>query len=352
MKNLKLLVVMYVKMALLITAQQIPPRQTISKAESPEIASLNSKVENTQSSAKFWTSLYLSLVLFAVILTFGTFVAQYMSTKRSQEVAFAETLRSAEKDRTLSVELRDKDLKIEEARARGASAEEKSAMANERAGRAESHLAEANARATEATARVKEAEAQVALANAASKDAVAKVAEAQQASAEAGAKAEGFRLEIARASQSAAEANRMAEQERLARLELEAKLADWVLTPDQQRRIIEVLSRVKGQTIDVSVIGDTPEIGYLSNALLGCLSAAQMPLNVFKPIGGAGSIRGVLVGAKPGSAPMSEAASAIVSIMRETLGGGVGLWNFDEIPVSARELLVLRLAPGKLGTRC
>jgi len=65
-------------------------------------------------------------------------------------------------------------------------------------------------------------------------DADAHIAEAQRGAAEANTKAEGFRLDIARANERAASANETAERERLARLQLEARLADRMLTPAQQ----------------------------------------------------------------------------------------------------------------------
>jgi hypothetical protein len=205
---------------------------------------------------------------------------------------------------------------------------------------------EAEARISEADARAKSAEAQVAAAMAASDDAVARVktadariAEAQRGAAEASTKAEGFRLDIARA-------NQTAEQERLARLQLEARLADRVLTPEQQRKLTGALTPFKGKTIDVSVFGDTLEIVNFSGALLNCFRQAGLLVNTSNPIGGGTSARGVLIGIKPGSPPeIARIADVLVSVLQESVGPGAGRWDFDKL-VSTGAMAAVSQATG------
>jgi hypothetical protein len=188
------------------------------------------------------------------------------------------------------------------------------------------------AQIADAEARAKAAEAQVATAMAASADAVAKVAAADARSAEASAKAESFRLDIAKANEGAARANETAEREHLARLQLEARLADRVFTPEQQRRCTSALIPAKGITVDVSVLGDTIEIANFSGSIIGCLRQAGLLINTSNPIGGGTAARGVLVGVKPGSPPLvMHVADVIIAIVRESVGGGVGPYDFDKL---------------------
>lgn len=157
---------------------------------------------------------------------------------------------------------------------------------------------------------------------------------AEQHAAEANTKAEGFRLDIAKANERAASANETAERERLARLQLEARLADRVVTPDQQRRITEAFASMSGQTVDVVIVGDTPEVSRTADAILGCLKNAGVLMNVFHPFGG-GRAQGVVVGIRADTPEGDrKAGTQLVTILGETLGGGVALADFDKIAVS------------------
>lgn len=192
-------------------------------------------------------------------------------------------------------------------------------------------IAAADARAAEANAKAKASEALVASADAASKEAVVKVAEAQRASAEASAKAEGFRLDIAEANERAAAANAMAERERLARLQLEARLADRVITADQEARLKIVFSRIKGHTVDLTIFNDSPETANVVNSIFGCLTGAGVLTTRMSPFA-SGGVRGVILGVSPsGSAAEKAAVQGAVSILRETLGNGVGVEDFAKL---------------------
>jgi len=185
--------------------------------------------------------------------------------------------------------------------------------ANTHATEAESHLAEANARAAEADAKAEGFRSDIAKANAASAQASAQVAEAQR---------------------EAASANETAERERLARLQLEARLADRVISPDQRLRITAVFAPMKGQTVDVVFSGDTPEVSRTADAIIGCISAAGVLVNLFHPMQGGGA-QGVVIGIKLG-APAEDkmAGEQLVRILRESLGGGVGTADFDKIAIT------------------
>lgn len=173
------------------------------------------------------------------------------------------------------------------------------------------------------TARTREAEAKVASAAAASKDAVAKVATAD--------------ARIAEAQKGAASANEIAERERLARLQLEARLADRVITADQQQRITAAFASMRGQTVDVVIAGDSPEISRTTDAILGSLHSAGVLLNFFRPFGGGGA-EGIWLGVRADApAEDKQAGTQLVTILRETLDNGVDLVapdDFDKMAVS------------------
>jgi hypothetical protein len=167
-------------------------------------------------------------------------------------------------------------LKISQAKAVAATAEEHASAANERARNAESQMADANARASEANARAKQAEAQVATANAASKDAVAKVSAAEARIADANARA--------------AEAQRSTESERLERLRLEAQIAPRSLSLDQQRVIALSLERFAGRRVSLTTYSLDAEGAMLGQQLMAVLRLAHITVEdntaSIMPLGG------------------------------------------------------------------
>jgi hypothetical protein len=79
--------------------------------------------------------------------------------------------------------------------------------------------------------------------------------------------------EAADASREAAEANRTAASDKLARVQLEARLADRVLiAPD---RFLAELTPLAGTAIDVFVFGSTPEIFNISHSIMGSLQRSH-----------------------------------------------------------------------------
>ena len=183
---------------------------------------------------------------------------------------------------------------------------------------AKAHIAEAQRGAAEANERATNAQGSLAL--------------AEQHSAEANAKAEGFRLDIAKANERAAAANETAEREGLARLQLEARLADRIITGDQKTRLKVAFATIRGQTVDVGMFGDNPDIANVSGAILQCLQESGVLVNTFSPLGGPGGVRGVIVGASPDApAGVKTVAGSVVKILSETLDGGVGQLDFSKL---------------------
>jgi hypothetical protein len=153
---------------------------------------------------------------------------------------------------------------------------------------------------------------------------------AEQHAAEANAKAEGFRLDIARANERAASANETAEREKLARLQLEARLADRVLTADQQRRIT---SAFKGQSVELVVFGETPETSIFGISVADSIGKAEdVGIDIIQSNGSGMAVRGIFVGVRSNAdASVKQAADLFIQILHETIGGGVVSWDFDKL---------------------
>jgi hypothetical protein len=251
---------------------------------------------------------------------------------------------------------------ISEANERASGANERAGKANESAGKANVEAGKANERAanlelraSKAEERAKVAESQIASANATAHEASAKVAaadarsaEAQRGAAEASAKAESFRLDIARANQRASEAD-------LARRQLELQLAerfaDRTISPSQQARITDALKALKGESMDVVIFGDTPEITKLSSLLLDCLVKSEWPITLIRPLGVITNAEGVLVSAKPGAPELSKMVELIVAVLKESLHNGAAVWDFEKLnmAVSAANVSTFNGASGGFG---
>ena len=151
--------------------------------------------------------------------------------------------------------------------------------------------------------------------------------------AAANAQAEHAKLEAAKANDSAARANLAAEIERVARLQLEAKLADRVITPEHQQKLIKSMSQFRGQTIDAIVLGGGSEIAAFSQVLLDSLLRAGILLNIERSSGSDVGARGVLVGVKSGSPEdVVRLGHSLMIGLRDALGSGVAEWPYEKVP--------------------
>lgn len=165
------------------------------------------------------------------------------------------------------------------------------AEAHKEADSFQSQIADANARASSA-------EAVVASANAASRDAVLKVAAAN--------------VRIAEAERRAAEANKIAEGEKLARLQIEERLAPRSLTNDQIINISKTMAPLGAQNIDFFVYPNDVEIMDLAQQIAGALQG--WTIKGVQPLGG-GPVSGILVEYDPSDLPASIRAKALVGAL-------------------------------------
>lgn len=137
--------------------------------------------------------------------------------------------------------------------------------------------------------------------------------------------------DAANANARAAEANRIAESERLARLQLEAKLAPRTLTGEQQERLISLLRPFSSTEVDVVTFGDTPEIGTISTTILTCLQKAGWKLHVGTAAGGSAVVTGVLVGVRSNADVVVANAAKTLVLALQSMGIGAGPWDFDKM---------------------
>jgi hypothetical protein len=120
----------------------------------------------------------------------------------------------------------------------------------------------------------------------------------------------------------AAEANRIAEQERLARVELEARLAPRTLSLEQQVRIRSELTKLAGQYVTITFINDSFEAAAFASQIRDVLSGAKWVITLFAPMtpGGNGlptSIRGVGLMTEPPVGSKVAAAALLSALTKE-----------------------------------
>jgi len=192
-------------------------------------------------------------------------------------------------------------------------------------------ISEAQRGAAEATATAKGFESKIAESDARTKAAEAQVVSAMARSDEAVAQVKTADARIAEAQRDAARANATAEQERLARLQLEARLADRTLSAAQQTALVSQLSATPGTIVDVMTWGDSPEIQIISGILLDCMRRAGWTVLSGQAGGGGGAVRGILIGTRSDAGPdVRRAADAFTAALR-SFGIASGPWPFDQL---------------------
>jgi hypothetical protein len=137
---------------------------------------------------------------------------------------------------------------------------------------------------------------------------------ARQKAEEARQKAEGFQLQIASANERAAEASRIAEEERLARVQIELRLAPRALSPAQIDSIREQMRPFAGQHIDLITYPHEAEPTRLGNQI----SAALVPnlvVAAFQPLDPESAV-GIIIEFDPKDANAGKAAKSLADILK------------------------------------
>ena len=233
-------------------------------------------------------------------------------------------------NRIASAQLEDFKLKFEGEQQKTARAQREAAEAKALAGGFERDIATANKAAAEANERAAKAQASLGL--------------AEQHAAEANTKAEGFRRDIAIANVSAASANETAERERLARLQLEAKLADRVLTADGQAHLAGLAREFpNGIHLDVCIFGGTLEVANIARAIIGSLNG--WTIRLWRISGGAAA-RGTLIATSPSATDTDREAAQRLIVALNSAGIGAENWKYDDLVKAANS--GMRNGPGGL----
>jgi hypothetical protein len=167
-----------------------------------------------------------------------------------------------------------------------AQANERAAAANERAAKAEQHLGEANERA-------------------------------------------------ANAEKQAAKSNEIAERERLARLQLEARLAPRSLSPAQRDDLTNRLKPFSGTGLDIFIYGDTSEMLSIGLTLASVATAAGWSVRTWG-VSVEMVVTGVVVGTKSGADKGVHAAANALVLALNRNGINTSPGNVFDLPLPGR----------------
>jgi hypothetical protein len=148
---------------------------------------------------------------------------------------------------------------------------------------------------------------------------------------------EGFALQISEANEraanataQAAESNKIAEQEKLARLQLEVRLAPRTLTMAQQKQVTDGFRASGIRDLDVFLYGDTPEIVRILVQLRDAIAASGCNVRVWSVVGGNMAVWGILVDTVTGA---DSAVDASASMAVSTLSAaGLAASRSDPFP--------------------
>lgn len=160
--------------------------------------------------------------------------------------------------------------------------------------------------------------------------------------------AEGFRVDIARANEgavqaqvevakanrAAADANRIAESEKLARLQLEARLADRVLSEAQQKSIADFIRPSGPCVVQVYWYSDVTEVSRLKDAVINTLVAAGWKVGAASAQGGV-TVTGGLVLAIRRNASVAEITAAnrlIFALRKNGVFATMATLTIEDIP--------------------
>ncbi len=268
-----------------------------------EIQSLTLRAQDLTRSVDWWNTAMVWGLAIAAIAAVFVLISTRVVVAKAKELSQVQDQLGEAKGKQLAVDLKAKDTQIELAK-KGA------AEATATAKGFESKIAESDARA-------KSAEAQVASAMARSDEAVATVKTAD--------------ARIAEAQRDAARANETAERERLARIQLEARLAPRSLTPEDQRRVTAGLTPFAGTIIDIATFGDATEITGISRQIIEAIGNARWVVHPVTAMAGQAEVRGILIGTSAASDPaIARAAEALIRLLQPSVA--IGPWPFDQMP--------------------
>jgi hypothetical protein len=249
------------------TEQQMPIREkaTISEGENvSEIQSLTFRARDLSQSVDWWNNKMIWALVFAAIAAVAVVATTYMALKRAKQLTVVQDKLLEAKDGQLTVDLKDKDVKIAEAGSRAAAAE---------------------------------------------------------------TKAEGFRLDIgnAKAAQQKVQIELARQEERAAKaeralLELQERNKPRQISGEQARQIIAKLKEFSGLKVNLFAYAGDEEIVRIANQIILILRAPNgAGWLLFSASGNelGRAVSGILVEIKTDADPQSQAAAvALVSALK------------------------------------
>ncbi|HEX5425532.1 MAG TPA: hypothetical protein VFW94_18420 [Candidatus Acidoferrales bacterium] len=162
-------------------------------------------------------------------------------------------------------------------------------------------------------------------------DAKTELRKQETRAAEAEARVEGLRLNVAEAQKEAAKSNETAEKEKLARLELEARLAPRSLTPVQMNELTKSLSPFGGQTVGIFIFGTSAEVVGITEQISEVLTRAKWTVHF--GTAAAGAARGILIGTdSPPSSSTGEAVLALSNALK-SVGLSCSVYPITQMPL-------------------
>jgi hypothetical protein len=167
--------------------------------------------------------------------------------------------------------------------------------------------------------------------------------------------------EAAEANERAAEANRLAEQERLARVELEARLAPRTLSVRQQARIHSELTKLAGRYVTITFINDSFEAAAFASQIRDVFNQAGWVITQFSAMtpGGNGLpiVKGILIMTEPPDKSIESGHSVLAIFQKEEIMADIlpfdrkgtpeqlSAWKNSREPADARVLVIVGSHP-------
>jgi len=181
----------------------------------------------------------------------------------------------------------------------------------------------------------------------------ARIASAQGEAAEANKRAAEAGAEAAAANERAAEANRATERERLARVQLERKIAPRLLSPEQQSKITSEIRKLAEQRATITWYSDSFEGAVFASHINSALKAASWKTDMRSSNAGVNNmpvVSGVVIMTEPNEGSIT-AGEVLLSALRnagitaavlpfEALGNRDAMRNKTE-PENTRVLVVV-----------
>lgn len=121
-----------------------------------DISALTAEAGRLSAAVSWWNDVLIVMMVVAAIAATGLVIAQFITVKRTEQLAEVQERLGNAKEMRLAVELKEKDTQISQANARGEDAKREAALANERSAHLERETSALKAEAALANERIVE----------------------------------------------------------------------------------------------------------------------------------------------------------------------------------------------------